>query len=213
MNGLKLVLDVDGVVIRGRPSDGLPWYATLRQDLGLDPGVLTERFFNTNFQAALRGKADMRRLLDELFASIGARVSVDTFVDYWFRHDAGLNHGLIDFTQGLRERSGLQCYLATNQEQYRTRYIWETLGLELDQRFDGIVSSSNVGACKPEPEFFKSAQQLLELREDDHILFVDDRDAFVLAAQQHGWEAELFRNNEDLIVTIENWIETHCSGI
>ena len=68
------------------------------------------------------------------------------------------------------------------------------------------MSSSDIGACKPEPEFFRRAQQRLELTEDDRVLFVDDRESYVLAARQHGWEAWQFQNNEDLIDRLKRWV-------
>ena len=40
MGQKSLVLDVDGVVIRGRPDDGTPWYRTLEEDLGIDRAAL-----------------------------------------------------------------------------------------------------------------------------------------------------------------------------
>ena len=207
MKRLRLVLDVDGVVIRGRPDDGLPWHQTLREDLGLDRDVLTDRFFNAGFLDALRGQADIRELLEDLFSSLDAPTTVDAFIDYWFSHDARLNDDLIELTHELRLRSGLRCFLANNQERHRTTYVWETLGLK--KHFDAIVSSSDVGACKPEPEFFRRAQQRLELTTDDQVLFVDDRETFVQAAQRHGWEAVRFRDNDDLRSRLRSWVADH----
>ncbi len=207
MNGLRLVLDVDGVVIRGRPDDGLPWYQTLREDLGLDREVLTDRFFNAGFLDALRGRADIGELLEDLFSSLDAPTTVEAFIDYWFSHDARLNDDLIELTHELRLRSGLRCFLATNQERHRTMHIWETLGL--NKLFDAMVSSSDLGVCKPEPEFFRRAQQRLELTTDDRVLFVDDREQFVQAAQRHGWEAVLFRDNNDLCSRLGSWVADH----
>lgn len=207
MKVLSLVLDVDGVVIRGRPADGLPWYQTLREDLGLDRDVLTDRFFNVGFLDALRGRADIRELLEDLFSALDAPTTVDAFIDYWFSNDAGLNKDLIELTDELRSRSGVRCFLATNQERYRTTYVWETLGLK--KHFDAIASSSVVGACKPEAEFFRRAQQRLELTTDDQVLFVDDRETFVQAAQRHGWDAMLFRDNDDLRSRLRRWVADH----
>lgn len=79
MQRLRLVLDVDGVVIRGRPDDGLPWYQTLREDLGLDRDVLTDRFFNAGFLDSLRGRADIRELLESTRVASAAGVAIARF--------------------------------------------------------------------------------------------------------------------------------------
>jgi len=199
-----LILDVDGVVIRGRPNDGRPWYATLQEDLGIDRDMLTERFFSAGFRTALRGQADILELLEPLFAEQEIETSVEQFVDYWFRNDARLNDELIEYVQSLRTRVDVHCFLATNQERRRTKYIRETLGL--DAHFDAVVSSSDVGACKPEPEFFRAAHARLGLEPEDRVLFTDDREPFVEAAVRHGWQARLFQGNADLKTYVERWL-------
>lgn len=40
-----LMLDVDGVLVTGRPSDGRSWYAELQNDLGIDIEWLRSAFF------------------------------------------------------------------------------------------------------------------------------------------------------------------------
>ena len=40
-----MMVDVDGVVVCGRPSDGRPWAATIEADLGLTVAELQREFF------------------------------------------------------------------------------------------------------------------------------------------------------------------------
>lgn len=39
------MVDVDGVLVCGRPLDGKPWASTIEADLGLKPSDLDREFF------------------------------------------------------------------------------------------------------------------------------------------------------------------------
>ena len=54
-----LVLDIDGVVSLAQPGSAEPWYATLKQDLGLDYEEIERDFFQREFLEVLRGRLDL----------------------------------------------------------------------------------------------------------------------------------------------------------
>src|SRR3546814_15982369 len=58
-----LMVDVDGVLVTGRPRDGRPWATGLREDLGLDPAVLHRAFFAPHWHAVVTGRAPLRPAL------------------------------------------------------------------------------------------------------------------------------------------------------
>jgi putative hydrolase of the HAD superfamily len=50
-----LMLDVDGVLVTGRPSDGRHWVTSLEADLGLSFTVLQDAFFEHYWEEIVTG--------------------------------------------------------------------------------------------------------------------------------------------------------------
>jgi putative hydrolase of the HAD superfamily len=61
----------------------------------------------------------------------------------------------------------------------------------VDERFDPIVLSCDVGACKPDPAIYRHLLERLELP-PSAVLFVDDRDDNLSAAASAGIQGVLF---------------------
>ncbi len=66
----------------------------------------------------------------------------------------------------------------------------------IEDAFDQIVISAEVGLAKPQPEIFRLAAERLGVPPAE-ILFVDDFDANIQAARLVGMEAILFRPPAD----------------
>jgi HAD superfamily hydrolase (TIGR01509 family) len=66
-----------------------------------------------------------------------------------------------------------------------------------DDAFDHVFLSCELGHCKPTPEVFATVAERLGARATD-ILFVDDVEDNVAAARGAGWDALLYRSNEEL---------------
>jgi putative hydrolase of the HAD superfamily len=77
-------------------------------------------------------------------------------------------------------------YLATNQEHLRAAYLIEQLGLA--EHVDGILYSAQLGAKKPDREFFAKVQAAVGLHGDE-MLLIDDDSRNVEAALRAGWQA------------------------
>ena len=57
------MLDVDGVLLRGRPADGLPWATGLEADLGVSPAALHASFFAVHWAEIVVGRAGLMERL------------------------------------------------------------------------------------------------------------------------------------------------------
>ena len=117
-----LLFDVDGVLANGEPFS---------RSLARDYAITLEKtssFFRGPFLECLVGKADLKRLLTPYLLSWGWQGSVDDFLACWFRAEHAINEALLHSVTELRQQ-GILCYLATNQEQYRTTYILDQMGL------------------------------------------------------------------------------------
>ena len=77
----------------------------------------------------------------------------DAFIDYWFANDSRLNHELLAEVDAWRAR-GNKAFLATVQEhQPRAVFVGEAGAAR--RHFDGMHYSADLGAAKPDREFYE----------------------------------------------------------
>lgn len=180
-----LMVDVDGVLIHGRPADGLPHFTYLERDLGLRPDLLQQEFFQVHRGAIIIGREALEPRLADVLARIAPHLNAATLIDYWFENDSRLDRNLLADLAALR-RSGVTLFLATNQEHRRAHYLMQQLGL--CAHFDDIIYSAALGHSKPSPDFFRMATERAGVMAAE-IAFIDDIAANVETARQFGWNA------------------------
>ncbi|TAU86161.1 HAD-IA family hydrolase [Rhizobium leguminosarum] len=180
-----LMVDVDGVLIHGRPVDGLPLFTYLERDLGLRVELLQQEFFQTHWRDIIIGREALEPRLADVLAKIAPHLSAETLIDYWFENDSRLDRNLLEELAALRQ-SGITLLLATNQEHRRARYLMEQIGL--NAHFDDIIYSAALGHRKPSPDFFRLATERAGVLPGE-IAFIDDMAENIEAARQFGWNA------------------------
>src|SRR5216683_643899 len=198
-----LVLDIDGVVSLAQPGSAEPWYATLKQDLGLDYAEIEREFFHGAFDEVLRGRLDLHVALHGYLDSKGMADLREEFIAYWFAKDAVIDRAVLAQADAWRQRTGGRCFAASNQEHHRVAYLREEVGL--GAHFDEIVYSAALGVCKPDRVFFTAAQARMGVSAAQSILFVDDTAANVDGARTCGWRAMLYRGPETLARALASW--------
>lgn len=189
-----LMLDVDGVLVDGRPGDGLRWDTDLSKDLGLDPKLLAEEFFKTEWTAIVEGRAELLPILEGVLKRVAPTIKAPDLIDYWFRGDSRIVETTVADVREAR-RKGIPVYLATNQDHMRAIYLMHTM--ELGDEVDGIVYSAKAGCRKPTPEFFAFAAQEVG-RLPGEFLLVDDTLPNIEAARSAGWKAVHWDGTERL---------------
>src|ERR1700712_596975 len=122
-----LVLDLDGVVVRGHP-DGGRWDKDIARDLGLQPDILHTRFFKAHFHKIVTGQADLFETLERIWPELECKATPQALVDYWFAMDSLLDADVLAQVDAWR-MAGRKAYLGTVQEHHRARYLMQTLGL------------------------------------------------------------------------------------
>lgn len=180
-----ILFDVDGVLITGEPFSrqlARDYHITLE---------MTAAFFKGSFSECLRGRADLKERITSYLPQWGWKRSVDAFLAEWFAYETCTNEALLASIQQWRQQ-GLPCYLATNQERYRTAYILNEMGFA--GKFDGMFSSASIGYMKHEPAFFMSVLDALPGVQAQEILFWDDSPGNVAIARAAGIQAELYTN-------------------
>jgi len=178
-----LLVDVDGVL-----AIGPPFSTSLARDYGITPEATTP-FFQGRFRDCLVGTRDLKEELEHVLPSWGWYQSVDAFLEYWFTSEHVINTPLVEVIQRFRRRS-LDCYLATNQERYRTKYLLRDMGFA--KLFDGMFSSADVGCMKHDSLFFTRVIQQLGEPPAEDLLFWDDSPGNVATAGAVGLRAERY---------------------
>ncbi|WP_394689871.1 HAD-IA family hydrolase [Hoeflea sp.] len=179
------MLDVDGVLVDGRPEDGRSWAFSLREDLGIDPEMLVSSFFSKVWGDIVTGKRELVIELTKVLRQLPTDVTAEELVDYWFEMDSRIVEPVLEDCRAARQ-SGVALYLATNQEHLRARYLMETLGL--GREFDGMIYSAQAGVRKPFSGFYDHALRVSGFA-PEALLFVDDTQANVDAAADAGLRA------------------------
>ena len=180
-----LMVDVDGVLVDGRPEDGRHWHTSLEEDLGFTSDTLHEQFFAPYWENIVLGRAGLMEHLTTALQKFAPHVSPAEFVSYWFEKDSRLVASLLHELSLVRS-AGIRVYLATNQEHLRAAYLMEKLGLA--EHVDGIFYSARLGAKKPHMEFFAKVQAAVGLGRDE-LLLIDDSRQNIEAALSAGWQA------------------------
>lgn len=182
MDKKVILFDADGVVIHSE------MFGTHYQKVqGLAPDDMLP-FYKGIFQECLVGKADLKEAIAPWLKKWKWAGDVDGFLLQWFQYKHKIDQKIVDLIRELRENA-VACYLATNQEKYRTQYMQNEMGF--GQIFDGIFSSAAIGSKKPQLEFYEYIFQKLGV-EKDTILYIDDTVSHVEAAKLAGIEAYLY---------------------
>ena len=201
------MIDVDGVVVGGRPSDGRPWATDLETDLGLSFEIVRDGFFRPYWEEVVIGQADLRERLASVLAKAAPKITVEQVLAYWFQQDARLNVELLKDLAMLRS-GGLQTYLATNQEHERAHYLMNRLGLAA--HVDSCHYSAALRHRKPRLEFFQAVASKVGLPPET-LLLVDDSCKNVQAAIDAGWHAVRWTGDDRLIDHSSLlWLMTRC---
>lgn len=178
-----VMMDVDGVLVSGRPQDGAHLFTDIERDLGMSLETLQQHFFQPRWPSIVTGKKDLMPELAEILAQIAPHVSAEALAEYWFRNDSRIDQSVLAAIDAHRA-TGRQVFLATNQEHRRAHYLM--VDMDIAAHVDGIFYSAAIGHRKPDPAFYAHITQALDAQ-PDRILLVDDTEANILAARAFGW--------------------------
>lgn len=188
MSEIKAALfDADGVVIVPQKV----FSGQYAEKYGLDPESF-EAFFREEFSDAITGKADLKDLIRKHNDIWHWERDPQELLDMWFAAENATDKALLEIIAQQRAK-GMPVYMATNQEQYRAKYIREVL---FPNVFSGLFISSEIGYTKRDPEYWvavlgKLAIDVPDIRPDQVVFFDDSRDS-IDGAKQAGIRAYLY---------------------
>jgi len=200
LNIQAVLFDADGVL--QEPVEGG------RERLASLCGVPSQKEeFVTDFLSAempcLRGDADMTDMIAPVLKRWNSPYSVEQAIETHTKIVA-MNPESIEVVSDLR-KSGVPAYLATNQHEYRARYMSKVFGYA--DIFDGEFYSCRLGTKKPEPDYFRAILKSLSFP-PERLLFIDDRDQNIAAALSvgiHGVEYDISEGVEALRGILEGY--------
>jgi putative hydrolase of the HAD superfamily len=168
--------DADGVLQR----HGEDWIAEYAAFGGVPDGFIEDVW---TAEVPLLTGGDFRAAVRQVALSHGVDAPVEGLLSRW--RGMALVPETVDVVGDLRG-SGVACYLATNQNDYRCAWMREHM--EYGGLLDGAFFSCELGAAKPSREFFAAILGELDLPAGS-VGFVDDSAANVEAAKALGIRA------------------------
>src|SRR5688500_1090991 len=136
-----IMVDVDGVLIRGRPDDGCHGSASLEADVGISADDLHRELLAVHWDEIVLGRDMLTDRLRPVLQKVAPHLAAEQLLDYWFSRDARLDENLLAALTQLRS-SGVQIHLATNQEHLRAKYLLTELTLA--DHIDSIQYSAQI---------------------------------------------------------------------
>ncbi len=112
-----------------------------------------------------------------------------------------LDETLVDFLRSLR-RQCRTALLSNAWDNLRPalKEMWQ-----LDDAFDHIFISAEMGLAKPDPAIYAEVAGRLQ-SPPRHLFFVDDLHRNVAAARQSGWTAVQFQDTAQAMHTVHAWL-------
>lgn len=179
-----VVFDLDGMLHTTKELFSI-WIA---RKLGVKPEEVTA-FFKGSYQLARLGKADTNEVLKP-YAN-NWKTTPTAFLQEWFVYGE-MNTTLLTLARQLKE-GGVATLLVTNNEPLRIAYL--TNQFNMQQCFNYILTSAQVGFLKPEEPMFDRIVQVAGCNKEQ-VLFCDDKQKFIDAAEEYGFQTHLYTDVE-----------------
>jgi epoxide hydrolase-like predicted phosphatase len=183
-----VIFDFFGVLV----GDGFE--ATYRS-AGGDP-VKDKAFVEALLDQANRGNISVDEFRSRICKKLG--ISVEEYQDSVRRTEI-INHELLEYIKKLRLRSFKTAILSNVNRGGLERRVPKKI---LEELFDVIVVSGDVGYIKPEPEIYKITAERLGI-EVKECVFIDDRKGYVSAAKNLGMQALFYENFNQMEQALE----------
>lgn len=188
-----IVFDNDGVLVNSPEM----FSTKLIRDRNLDEKLVVSFFKEIFVPLCMTGKADLKEELKKVLPTWGIQDNVNSILEQWFESENCIDEKVKQLIQQLRKR-GIKCYLATNQDKYRTEFMIKQMGF--GSLFDGIFSSAFVGYKKPSKEFYEHVLSKIssDILDRNEILYVDDDRNNILVAKEFGVQVCHYKKFKDL---------------
>lgn len=188
---IKIILfDCDGLIIKHEKY----FNQRMLEQKGIQTDAERQKlFFNNEFLLCETGKADLKQELSSRLNIWNWQGSTEELMDFWFSGESTVDARMKDYIVRLREK-GIKCFLSTNNEKYRTEYLWDVICLK--SFLDGLFSSGYLGYLKPEVRFWQEVCKDFPDISKEEILVWDDQESTIHSAKEYGLNAEFYEGFE-----------------
>ena len=206
-----LTVDAAGTLVRPWPSVGAVYGRTAREyGIGATDEEVDQNFYQSfgklqTCKATNDGeeKEFWRQVVTETFRPFSRDKDIEPlFEDLWYLFARGdcwkLAEGASDTLNTLRERGYELAVLSNNDSRLRTVLA----DLQIDQAFDHLFISSEMGCEKPDMEIFRKVEAATDKKPAEILHLGDSHSRDFLGARHAGWSALLYgepRLEEDQI--------------
>lgn len=182
-----IIFDLGGVLVKLHPRE---WFAKYLVQSGLPLTSLE------NHAPSLDGLGRGFVTLPAIFQSL----KEDGFRDEYIPFEENFNRlmlsdvieGVLPLLEKLKGKYHLS--ILSNTNAWHVAYLREKT--DLFTRMDALFFSNEMGCLKPEPDIFRKTLESLRVHPQE-VLFLDDTEENVIAAQGEGWNALHVKHNEN----------------
>jgi putative hydrolase of the HAD superfamily len=189
-----ILFDLDGVLTL--PEEAFSVIYTKSHGYDIEPFT---HFFENEWVEFVTGKKDLKEHITnnpDLWKWDGTS---DELLNFWFQAEDVKNDSLLEVIRLARE-AGFKCYIATEQEKYRTKYVKEVM---FKNEFDGVFSTAEIGYKKNDRKFYEEITNTLNIS-PANIMFFDDSQSKIDVALERGLDARLYTGIEQVRESIFN---------
>lgn len=196
-----LTVDAAGTLVRPWPSVGAVYGRTAREH-GIE---VSDEEVNTEFYKTFgrlqtckqtnEGEESefWRQVVTQTFRPFAGNINLDPlFEELWNLFAKGECWKLAEKAEStlttLRERGYVLAVLSNNDARLRSVLA----DLKIDQAFDHLFISSEMGCEKPELEIFRKVEQAMDRKSNEILHLGDSHSRDFLGARKAGWSALLY---------------------
>jgi putative hydrolase of the HAD superfamily len=184
-----VIFDFGGVFI----ESPYPLLEAMGVEMGLKPGQFTEIVFGSlaedgdhPYHRLERGEIPLQQARDEILQLGQTRCNIDVDIfEFFTRIPGGVHQQLVDRVRSLKREGYPTAMITNNIREYAD--TWRAL-LPVDELFDLVVDSSQVGMRKPDPAIFRLTLDRLGGLAPERTVFLDDSEGNVNAARSLGMQ-------------------------
>ncbi len=194
-----ICFDLDGVYFTSKGKKG--FHDRLISDFGLSDEVVSSLLYKSEIMSKLvRGQISSEEFCMEFFNVTGINFSPSELAEYWTRDY------MVD--QDVRlivlkaKKLGYKTCVCTNNNEIRLGFL--KTKYKLDEEFDVIISSHEVGFCKPTKEIFQELLSSLKIKGEE-LVYSDDNPDRLKGVGELGIKTFAFNNFEQFLMELRKF--------
>jgi epoxide hydrolase-like predicted phosphatase len=188
-----ICFDLDGVYFTNTGKKG--FHNRLVSDFGLSEEVVSQFLYKSETMSKfVRGQISPEEFCLKFQEITGTSFTVEQLAEYWTK-DYQIDEKVRQVVLKARELGYKTC-VCTNNNQIRLSFL--RAKYNLNENFDVLVSSHEVGFCKPTKEIYEELLKRLNITGED-LVYSDDNADRLQGANELGINTFVFENFEQFL--------------